>query len=375
MTILHVITGLEDGGAEAVLYRLATSGGGGQHVIVSLSGAGKYGALLEARGIKVLCLDMPRGRVTLGGLRKLFATIHRERPDAVQTWMYHANLVGGLAARLSGIRNIFWSIHHTTLIPGTTGASTRIVDWLCAHLSHFVPKGIIACAQEAQRVHVANGYQASKFTIIPNGYDVSLFSPDPQAGVRIRQELGIPSHTRVIGLVGRWDPQKDHANLIAALQIAKRSHPALHLVLAGTRCDSDNPDLIRLLQTVGYSDPVHLLGRRSDVPSLMNALDLHVLSSYSEAFPNVVAEAMACGTPCVVTNVGDTVTIVGDTGWVVQPKNATALALAIESALHERNDEGRWEARQAAARQRIASTFSLDTMVARYRKVWGCEPI
>jgi len=369
--VLHIITGLSDGGAEAVLFRLATYDAPHQHVVISLGGGGKYGPLLEDKGIRVHCLDMPRGRITLGGLRKLFSILRQERPDIVQTWMYHANLLGGVAARLGGFREIYWGLHHTTLVPGTTGVSTRAVDWLCARLSGWVPKGIVACAFETQRVHVANGYVASKFSIIPNGYDVSVFAPDQLAGRRLRDELGIALGTPLVGLVGRWDPLKDHANLFAALQIVRGSFADVCLVLAGTGCEPGNADLQRLLQTLSLDTCTYLLGRRSDVPALMNAMDIHVLSSSSEAFPNVVAEAMACGTPCVVTQVGDAAIIVGGTGWPVPPRNHHALAQAIFEALHEREDEPRWSARQVAARQRIVDEFSLRTMVARYRKVWA----
>jgi glycosyltransferase involved in cell wall biosynthesis len=368
--ILHIITGLEDGGAEAVLFRLTTADTAHRHTVVSLGDGGKYGPLLEAQGVRVQTLGMPRGRVTLAGLYKLVGILRREQPRIVQTWMYHANLVGGVVARLSGVSAVFWSIHHTDLLPGTTGASTRLVDWLCARLSPLVPKGIIACALEAQRVHIANGYAARKFSVIPNGYDVALFAPDAQAGARIRAELGIADQSPVVGLVGRWDPQKDHANLIAALQTVRLTYPDVAVVLAGTRCEPDNVDLAALLRAAGLDRNVHLLGRRADIPAVMNALDLHVLSSYSEAFPNVVAEAMACGTPCVVTDIGDAALIVGQTGWVVPPKNSLALADAIVDALHERGDAGRWNSRTEAARERIVREFSLGTMVARYRKAW-----
>ncbi|MCT8992266.1 GT4 family glycosyltransferase PelF [Chelativorans sp. SCAU2101] len=369
--ILHTITGLNDGGAEAVLYRLVTFDDRHRHIVVSLSDGGKYAPLLSAKGIEVHCLDMPRGRLTLSGLRRLWAVLRRERPQIVQTWMYHANLVGGVIAKLAGVKNIYWGIRHTDLVPGTTGRSTRMVDRLCARISPYVPSGIIACAEKAKDVHITNGYDAGKFTVIPNGYDIAQFSPDAEARQAFRQQLGIVADARVLGLVGRWDPQKDHANLIRAFSLLRKRMPDLHLVLAGTDCDDSNAELMRLLQEAGGMENVHLLGRRSDIPSLMNALDLHVLSSYSEAFPNVVAEAMACGTPCVVTDVGDAAVIVGNTGWVVPPRDSEALASAISEALAEQEKDDIWHRRQRAARQRIVDEFSLEAMVARYHSVWG----
>jgi len=370
-SVLHMITGLNDGGAEAVLYRLCTHDDPARHHVVSMMDGGKYGPMLEAEGVRVTCLDMPRGRLTLSGLRRLWGVLRKERPQIVQTWMYHANLVGGVLAKLTGVKNIYWGIHHTDLVPGTTGRSTRMVDWLCARLSPYVPSGIIACAERAKEVHIRNGYDAGKFTVIPNGYDIGQFSPDVEVRRAFRKELGVGAETLVLGLVGRWNPQKDHANLFRAFSLLRKQMPDLHLVLAGTDCDRSNTDLMRLLRDVGGTEGVHLLGRRSDVPALMNALDLHILSSYSEAFPNVVAEAMACGTPCVVTDVGDAAAIVGDTGWVVPPRDSEALARAIAEALAEGQNADMWHRRQRAARQRIVDEFSLEAMVARYHSVWG----
>jgi len=367
----HIITGLNDGGAEAVLYRLCTHDDPSRHHVVSIMDGGKYGPMLQEAGVRVTCLDMPRGRIRLSGLWKLHRLIRQHRPEIVQTWMYHANLIGGVVARMAGCRRVFWGIHHTDLVPGTTGRSTRMVDWLCARLSLHVPSGIIACAQKARDVHVANGYDARKFTVIPNGYDIGQFSPNVEARQALRQELGIGADARVLGLVGRWDPQKDHANLIRAFSLLRRQMHELRLVLAGTDCDRSNAELMRLLQEAGGTENVHLLGRRSDIPALMNALDLHILSSYSEAFPNVVAEAMACGTPCVVTDVGDAAVIVGNTGWVVPPRDSEALASAIAEALAEQEKDDIWHRRQLAARQRIVDEFSIETMVARYHSVWG----
>lgn len=370
--ILHIITGLDDGGAEAVLFRLvASSRQKFRQVVLSLGGPGKYGPMLEAQGVTVHCLEMPKGRLTFGGLWQLWRLLRQARPEVVQTWMFHANLVGGLAARAAGVRQVYWGIHHTTLIPGTTGASTRAVDWLCARLSGVVPSKIIACAQMAKVAHVERGYAPTKFAIIPNGYDTEQFKPDDLSRLEVRNEFSIPKAAPVVGFVGRWDPQKDHANLIQAVSLVRRDFPDLHLFLVGTGCTAENQELVRLLDNAGLTEGIHLLGRRTDVASVMNAMDIHVLSSYNEAFPNVVAEAMACGVPCVTTQVGDAPFIVGDTGWVVPSRNAEALAGSIVQGLAELADNVSWSQRKQRARRRITSEFSLETMARRYQDVWS----
>lgn len=378
MQIFHIITGLSDGGAEAVLYRLCTNDTLNQHTtVVSLMGAGKYGPLLEEAGVRVVCLDMPRGRVTLGGLWRLWRTIRRERPAVVQTWMYHADLIGGVVARLAGVRRVFWGIRHSDLVPGESSRSTIAVAKLCAWLSRFVPTGIACCAERARSVHMALGYVAHKFKVISNGYDISQLKPDIEARQHLRDQWSVPGDTPLLGMVARFDPQKDHANLLASLAALKTQGWVFRCVLVGSEMETDNAILSKWINEYDLQEEISLLGQRSDIPAVMSALDVHVLSSaFGEAFPNVLAEAMACDTPCVTTDVGDASLIVGETGWVVPPRDSQALASALASALEEYSDAPQdWTARQREARERIVGQFSITAMVERYRELWAGEAL
>lgn len=370
--ILHIITGLADGGAEAVLYRLCTHEDTHRHTVVSLMDAGKYGPLLEEAGVRVHCLGMPRGRLTWQGLRRLWRILRMERPDVVQTWMYHADLLGGVMARLAGVRRIIWGIRHSNLEPGKLRGLTLWIARVNAFLSRWVPDAVVCCAHRAKDVHIRLGYAAHKFVIIPNGYDVSRFRPDPVARAKLRQEWCVPDEVPLLGMVARFDPQKDHANLIRALGQLKKSGESFRCVLVGRGMDEGNAAIRSVLAAEGLEEYVRLLGPRNDIPSVMVALDVHVLSSVGEAFPNVLAEAMACGTPCVTTDVGDAALIVGDTGWVVPAANPAALARTIATALDEwRERPAAWAERQESARKRIAEVFSLERMVQAYRRVWA----
>lgn len=371
MIVAHVITCLNDGGAEAVLYRLCLANPQNSHVVISLRDEGKYGSLLRKAGIAVHCLNMPRGVVTPGGIWKLWRLLRKMKPNVVQTWMYHADLVGGLVARAVGIRRVFWGSHHTNLEPGKTSRATIWVARLNALLSHWVPLRIVSCSQKGVVVHTAIGYAADKFRVIPNGHDLRQFSPDPQTRDALRSTLGVPDGMALLGMVARFDPQKDHLNLIAALGLLKQNGHDFRCALVGGGMTEANADLLAWLDAHQVRDRVLLLGQRNDIPAVMNALDVHVLSSLGESFPNVLCEAMACGTPCVTTDVGDAALIVGDTGWVVPANSADSLAHAMSDALGQRlADLAAWKQRQAAARQRILDHFSIEKMVESYNKVW-----
>ena len=366
--VVHVITTLDDGGAEASLYRLCLAGGNTQHHVISLMGHGKYGPLLEAATVSVTCLDMPVGRVTLRGLVRLWRTLRQVGPDVVQTWMYHSDLIGGVVARLAGVRNVHWGVHNSVLVPGQNARSTILVARLCARLSHIVPRTIICCARKAAEVHAALGYDTSAMRVVPNGYDLTMFCPDAPQRAAVRAELGV-GETVLMGFVARFDPAKDHSNLLHALSILNRRGACPRCLLVGSGMDDSNNALVALIDELQLGGRVSLLGRRGDIPAIMNALDFHILSSSAEAFPNVIAEAMACGTPCISTDVGDAGDIVGDSGWIVPARDPKALAHAIEAALEARSAPD-WQARRARARQWIAASFSLEQMRCGYHEIW-----
>lgn len=371
MKVVHIITSLTHGGAEGVLYRLATADKEHTHHVISLMDGGYYGERFNAAGIRVDMLNMPRSRLTLRGVAKLFRLVRAIRPDVIQTWMYHADLIGGVIARLAGIHAIVWSIRNSDLDPSTTSRSTRLIVWLCSRLSAVVPRKIISNSAQAATVHTAIGYDQRKLVILPNGYDMRRLAPDADARGELRAQWRIGPETVLLGMVARWHSHKDHPNLIAALaQLKARGTDDWCCALIGPDIVDTNADLVALLDKHGVRDRVRLLGPRSDIAPVMNALDLHVLSSIGEAFPNVVAESLACGTPVVVTDVGDAKLIVGETGWVVPAANSAKLADAIASAMAEMSDAIAWQARKAAARQRAVDKFDIDRMVQAYRSVW-----
>lgn len=372
LRVLHIITGLGQGGAESVLFRLATYPEADvEHVVVSLTDEGIYGERLRTAGIAVHTLGMKRGRVSLGGFLALRTLIAATRPDAVQTWMYHADLIGGLAARLAGVRAIAWGIRNSGEHLERSSRSARMVLRACALLSGRVPRAIVCAAQKSAERHADKGYARERMVVIANGYDLSRYAPDAEARLRMRAQWDLPQDLPAIGCVARWDPLKDHANLLRAVAALVRDgrDAGLRCVLIGRGMDPANAELAALIDRLGLRDRLVLAGPSDDVPAAMNGLDLHVLSSCAEGFPNVVAEAMACGVYCVVTDVGDAAYIVGDAGVVVPPEQSEALARGIETALREVASRGRERAGEAG-RARVLENFDLARMVQSYVAVW-----
>jgi len=370
--VMHVITGLGQGGAEAVLCRLVeASSSQVRHVVVSLTDEGVYGARLRDAGVQVHALGMTPGRFSwrnVQGLAHLCALVRASGCQVVQTWMYHADLIGGLAARLNGVRAVAWGIRNSGKHLARVSRSAQWSMRLCAALSRHMPAAIVCCAEAARVHHAAAGYAAERMLVIRNGYDLSRFQPMSQARAHLRREWGIAPNTPLIGCVARWSPLKDHANLLKALALLRDSHPGLRCVLVGPGMVWDNRGLAALVDALDLHETLILLGKRADVPAVMSALDLHVLPSRAEGFPNVVAEAMACDVPCVVTDVGDAADIVGDQGWVVVPENPQALADGVATALATLRMRDVVDA--AACRARVQTRFSLSAMVDAYVNLW-----
>lgn len=336
-----------------------------------MTGRGIYAERLEEFGISVHVLGFPRGGLTFSGAVRLFSLIRKIRPDAVQTWMYHSDLIGGVVARLAGIRAVVWGIRGGNLDAAHNSRSTLFVVRLCASVSGWVPRKIVSCSVQAAQLHRSVGYQPSKFVHIPNGYNMDRFKPDSSGRKAVREELGLAEDDFVLGMVARFDVQKNHRNLIDALAQLKQRGVQFTCLLVGVGMEPSNAELSGWIESAGIAGNVRLLGARSDIPAVMNALDVHVLSSLGEAFPNVLAEAMACATPCVTTDVGDAAVIVAEHGWVVPPQNADALADGLLQAYQRfSGEEAAWQALLAACRAHIMANFELEQMCERYRQVW-----
>jgi glycosyltransferase involved in cell wall biosynthesis len=364
MKILHIITGLNRGGAEAVLYRLiAATQDSIEHSVISMLDDGVYGPKLRSIGTKVGVLNMEKLSLHRTLSPQVLRFIRSQQPDVVQTWMFHANLYGGVLARLAGLRHVVWGIHHSS--PHDCRIRTRIVSWLCGKLSAYIPKAVVCCSESGAKTYIEAGYSAGKIRVIHNGFDTSCFQPDPEKRKCVRNEWMIDDDTILLGSVGRYHPHKDVGNFLAALHaLIEHGHPVKG-VLVGQGLSSDNPALMSMVHSLGVEDHIRLVGSRTDIPGVMNALDVHVVSSCTEAFPNVIGEAMACATPCVTTDVGDAGFIVNRPDWLAPPRDSMRLANAIAKAMRATPSD------RAECRDRIVTNFGLGRMAELYSRLWA----
>lgn len=366
--IVHVITGLNRGGAEHALYRLLTQEPDPSRVrVVSLSDGGLFQSRLEALGVSVTCLHLrPLFPSPLKWWR-LVGLLKKWRPRVVQTWMYHADLLGGLAARAAGVPAC-WGIRNSGLSPRRSKWSTRLVATICAQISSKVPARAISCSARAAETHRKLGY-AVPFEIVPNGLDVSAWAPNPEQRSAARESLGYGERDFVFAHAARDDPQKDHGGLALAFNQLHAATPQVRLLMCGKGLVAGSGYFDKLPFTSEARAAVLALGPRDDLPWLWQAADAFVLSSsFGEAFPNVVVEAMASGLPCVVTDVGDAADIVGATGYVVPPGDPAALSIAMRNITDLPAEER--ERRGRAARERVQARFTLPKMAEGFRRVW-----
>jgi glycosyltransferase involved in cell wall biosynthesis len=365
MKIIHIITNLGLGGAERMLHRVLTAENALKHeqIVVSLKDEGIYGPKLEKCGIKVICLNMKNGVPSISALLKLISLLRSQNADVIMSWLYHADLMGVLAALLGGarIKKLVWNLRCSNIDFEKYSFSTKVTVSLLSFFSKFI-NTIVFNSYAGKNLHIELGYSPKRWKYIPNGFDLNECSKKLYDRETVREELGINKDTLLFGMIGRYDPQKDHQNFLAAAKILISRIENLHFVLIG-------PDIEKLKVPLELKDKVSLFGRRLDIPRFLSALDVNVLSSsYGEGFPNVVGEAMAMEVPSIVTDVGDSAELVGETGLIVPPKDAEALFKAMlkisQTPPTERKLLGK------LAREKIIKNYNIEDIENLYIEEW-----
>jgi glycosyltransferase involved in cell wall biosynthesis len=371
LSMVHVITGVTMGGAEMMLFRLLARCDRSRFspTVLSLLAPGAVGERISAVGVPVLTLGMRQERPLSRAMLRLIPIARSLRPSLLQGWMYHGNLAASACALLSGRRlPVIWNVRHSLHDLRCENRLTRGFIRLGAALSAST-RAIIYNSRLSASQHEALGYDADRTVVIPNGFDCRLFRPRPEMAQRLRHEAGIDPGRVVVGMVARYHPQKDPFSLIKATALLAQRGVDVHLLIIGTDFDAGNAPVVRAIAQAGLAGRISLLGERHDIPDLVAGLDIATLpSAWGEGFPNVLGEAMACGVPCVATDIGDSAWIIGRTGIVVPPRDPEALAEAL-ARLVALGDDGRRQL-GAAARARVIEHCEVDDIVARYAALY-----
>lgn len=356
--LLHVITNFTaHAGAESMLARLLRQSG--EHLVVPLMDVSDHYRSLEGDRVRIEPLQARSVAGMAASARPLAAILRRERPDAVLCWMYHAMVVGTLAAGLARTATpIFWNVRQSLDDMAVLSRSTRIALHGARLLSH-TPDGIVFNSGRAADMHRRFGFRNANMTVIPNGFEPPAEAPAHR-----------PGDALTFGIAARLHPQKDHETFFQAAALVHARYPAVRFQAAGAGLEAGSEAVERLLQASGLPrDAIALRGEISDMAGFYGGIDVLVLSSRTEGFPNVVGEAMSHGRPVVTTDVGDAAAIVGETGFVVPPRDVQAMADAMERLILASAADFR--ARGLAARARIDAHYSLPAIARQFDRFVG----
>lgn len=366
---MHVITTLDRGGAEAMLVRLLQRMDQKyfQSSVVSLTTRGLLGNIVEATGTPVTSIGMTGLTSVPSSIFRLCQAIKTYKPDIVHTWLYHSDLMGFISARLVSDASVIWNIRCATLEPGDVSSSTRGMIWFLKKLSSY-PEIILFNSVAGQQAHQSIGYDQQNCLVVPNGFDLEVWCPNVQRRSDFRAEIGVESNTFLVGMIARYHQIKDQSTFLAAAARLKDIDSTFRFVLVGLEIAWNNKSLVAEIEKYDLREKVILLGPRSDMSRIMAGLDCLMSTSTSEGFPNVIGEAMACGVPCVATDVGDTRRIIGDTGIIVDIGNVNGLINGVTEIMSASTDEKK--RRSVSCRKRIKEHYELSHVTNCYADIY-----
>ncbi len=362
--IVHIITGLGNGGAENMLYKLVTNMDLNLYniTVISLLDKGIIGSKLEEKNIKVIDLNINKFKHSIKSIKKARKTC--KSADVIQTWMYHADLFGFLIAKIFLKKKLIWGIRHGALEKGKDKKSTIIIAKINAMLSKYVDQ-IVSCSNVSKNYHESIGYKNIK--VIPNGFDLDYFENNLDDGIRLKQSLGINQNKKVLISIGRWNKAKNYPNLIKTISLLSEVRNDFICILVGSGL-LGNRELENLISYYDVGKYIKILGQRSDIPKVLSIGDIFVMHSDIEGFSNVLGEAMLSKLFCIATDVGDNKYILKDCGKLVERNNPLKLSEAIIYGLNLDEDTKNYY--KVKSKIRIQNNFSIQRIVEEFCKVY-----
>ena len=365
--VMHVITGLNTGGAESMLVKLLKEWKKEEeicHCVVSLIDKGTLGEEIERLGVPVYTLNLKNKKSWIFLLSNVKRILIKERPSLIQGWMYHGNLLSMLFKIISK-KNIpiIWNVRHSIAQLNKEVFFTQLVIRLNAFLSSKAML-IIYNSMISIQQHANLGFSKKNSIYIPNGFDTKKFSNNSSVRLAIRDDLNIGSNSIVIGSIARFHPMKNHKMIVGAAYILLNKGYDIHFVFVG-RGVSHNSLCIEDKHAKNF----HFFGEITDVSNIINAMDVYISSSsWGEGFPNVIGEAMASQVPCVVTDVGESYSIVGDTGFLISINNTGEL---VSSVVQMSLDCKKRVILGKQARERVVRNFSIEYIADKYEDIYN----
>jgi glycosyltransferase involved in cell wall biosynthesis len=366
--VCYIISNLDIGGAELSLSKIVQGlNKDFDFTIISFKKIGNVGEALKKNGINIISLELRNVFDIFFKLILLYKIIKKLKPDFVHTWMYHADFFGGIVSRLAGVKIVYWNIRNTELIKGTA-FSTRIIGYINSLFSYIIPTKIILVSESSKKYHSKLLYSKNKMLVIPNGYDINKYKLDKAKRKNIRRELIISDESLIVGSIARFNEYKDHTSFINAGLKLLENNDKVYFVLIGRDVTLKNKKLSQLIENSKFRNNFYFLGEKNNIIDYYSAFDIFCLHSVSEGFPNVLAEAMAFGLPCVSTDVGDSKILVSNTQLLVPPMDHIKLSHALKRICmmseNERKIIGQYN------QKIISSNYSTDILFGSYAKLY-----
>ena len=362
--IIFICPDINSGGAENIIFNLAKAISKNDILLISLTDIGYYGSILRKEGYKIYSLNMKKNIFVFFKIFYLLILIIRFKPRIIQTWLYHANLVGGIAAKLLGVKKIYWTVHHDFEY---RNLYMMLEMRILVLLSYLIPDKIIYGSNPVKNNHVSNGYFREKSIVINNGVSTSKFRPVPELRDSIRKDLNITKKCLLLGNIARYIPLKDHETLLKSLKILKSKGLNFKCLLIGQGLSNENREFKIRIKKYGLEDKVILYGKTYEINNILNAFDINILTSKKECSPISLIESMSTGIPCISTNVGDAIELIGDSGWVVNTSDYKSIAKLI---MDINLDKKILKIKSNIARKRVEKNYPIEKMINKYKKLY-----
>jgi glycosyltransferase involved in cell wall biosynthesis len=345
--IVHIITGLNTGGAEMMLYKICKYKSDNiRYKIFSLTTKGPIADKIEELGIEVSAVNLNKNPFSLFNILKLIKDVRKLKPKYIQTWMYHSDFIGTIVSLFTRIP-VIWNIRQASVNVKLNKTLTVIISRLCAKLS-FIPIKILSCTQAGINEHAKIGYDKSKMQFVPNGFETEEFTPKEHHNVK-----------KKIIHVGRFAPLKNHTSFMEIARAIHEEFPDCEFYLYGDDVDSTN---IILTSRLGIT-PFHLEGRNTNLKDIYAESDLLISTSLSEGFSNTIGEALSCGCTVITTDVGDSAIIVDDPKNTFKPHQESEIARRAIELLKNPTSP-------SENREKITSRFKIQDTVKQYESIY-----